>query len=99
MTDTIKAAIAQLLKVSRGISLEEARDIVKETQYVVNDTIAGESGYRTPDEVIEDYLGLTADYTWVFLPHNPKEAKQIPFFEDTLTSLDNLTIYKNDNRA
>ena len=97
--NTIKEAIAKLLKESRGISIEEARDIVKETQYVVNDTIAGESGYRTPDEVIEDYLGLTADYTWVFLPHDHKCAKQIPFFEDTLTSLDNLTIFKNDNRA
>lgn len=94
MSDSVKAAIAQLLKVSRGISLEEARDIVKEAQYVVNDTIAGESGYHTPDEVIEDYLGLTADYTRVFLPHDSKESKQIPFFEGTLDALEHLTIYK-----
>ena len=64
----VKDAIKQLLVAARDIGYDEAEDIIEVTQGVVNDVLAGESVYyNTPDEVIEDYLGLTAEYTVFFI--------------------------------
>lgn len=67
MVERAKKAIVELLVATKEISEGEAWDIVKETQSVVNDTLAGETTYKSPDEVVWDYLGLCQDYTWVFL--------------------------------
>lgn len=64
----VKDAIKQLLVAARDIGYDEAEDIIEVTQGVVNDVLAGESVYyNSPDEVIEDYLGLTAEYTVFFI--------------------------------
>lgn len=99
MVERVKDAIVQLLKVSRDITEGEAEDIVKETQYVINDTLAGETDYSSPDAVIEDYLGLTADYTWLFLLDDSKPVTEIPLFTGTVERLNKLTIHKNDHKG
>lgn len=64
-----KVAIAELLSVSIGIDLVSAIDIVNNCQLVVNDFLSGvATEYNTIGEVLKDYLGLTAEYEWVFNP-------------------------------
>ena len=85
-----KEAISNLLVATRGITKGEADDIIKEVQYVVNDTLAGDTLYNEPDDVLSDYLGLTADYTWIFLFDRPRGTfKNIPLFHDMIESLGN----------
>lgn len=64
-----KVAIAELLSVHIGIDLVSAIDIVNNCQLVVNDFLSGvATEYNTIGEVLKDYLGLTAEYEWVFNP-------------------------------
>lgn len=59
--------IIVLILKARGYSEDEAFDVIKTVQYVVNDVVAGECKYySTVEEVIADYLQLPAEFKKAF---------------------------------
>lgn len=75
MVEMAKEQIVQIL-MNRGMRRSEAEDIVQETQYAINDVLAGESNnYLTAEQVVDEYLDLPPDYVWPFMYDElPKEG-------------------------
>ena len=66
LVEMAKDHIVQIL-IKRGMHRAEAEELVQETQYAINDVLAGESQYDTPEQVIDEYLDLSPDYKWPFM--------------------------------
>ena len=95
-----REALINLLVCTRGITKGEANDILKETQWVINDTLAGETFYPTTESVLLDYLGINADYLWIFDFAQPKGTfREIPFFHEMMEQIDISTIFPNNNKG
>lgn len=48
--------------------VDEAADVIDETQYVVNCFLAGERpDYKSVNDIISDYLGLSGIYSWIII--------------------------------
>ena len=60
--DLIKKHVAA----DKGISEEDAEDIMHEVQWVLADYYEGCRDYTTVGEILETYLGISEDYEWVF---------------------------------
>ena len=60
-------AIAYAYAQATDITIDEARDIIKQVISVCTDTLAGETNYNSIDDVINDYLGLGSVWTPLFL--------------------------------
>ena len=59
-------SIALILR-ARGYAEDEAYDVIKTVQYVINDVVAGESEqYDNVEAVIADYLQLPAEFKQAF---------------------------------
>ena len=67
MIDRAKNAIAQLLSICNEMDIDTARDIVDETQNAVNDFIGGDKTYDSVSQILFEFLGLSNDYSWIFL--------------------------------
>ncbi len=60
--DLIKKHVAA----DKGISEDDAEDIMKEVRWVLADYYEGCRDYTTVGEILETYLGIPEDYEWVF---------------------------------
>lgn len=59
--------IIVLILKARGYTEDEAYDVIKTVQYVINDVVAGESEqYDNVEAVIADYLQLPAEFKQAF---------------------------------
>lgn len=69
MHEQEKYLIAKLYSLAHNVSIPEAYDIVRETQYQINDFLSGEipTYYNDLEEVIADYLDLGPSYLYIFL--------------------------------
>lgn len=59
--------LAALIAERDDISIEEAEDIVGETQSVITDAAAERASYSELEGILADYLGLEMDYIFLFL--------------------------------
>lgn len=66
MVESAKELIVKIL-IKRGMRRAEAEELVQETQYAINDVLAGESQYQSAEQVIDEFLGLPPTYKWVFM--------------------------------
>lgn len=71
MADYGKEEIIKILMRRDEITEEEAKELVDECQYCINDILDSElSDFERMEEIefaIEDYLGLEPDYIFAFL--------------------------------
>lgn len=58
-----KLGIINFLVMANNISYGEAEDIVGETQIKINDC----ASIAECMKIVEDYLGISSDYLWIFL--------------------------------
>lgn len=59
--------LAALIAERDDISIEEAEDIVGETQSAITDAAAERASYSELEDILADYLGLEMDYIFLFL--------------------------------
>lgn len=59
--------LAALIAKRDDISIEEAEDIVGETQSVITDAMTERVSYSELEDILADYLGLEMDYIFLFL--------------------------------
>lgn len=46
-----------------------AEDIVEECEHVIREVkYCGRTDYANPEEVVHEFLGLSEEYAWIFLP-------------------------------
>ena len=62
--DCIAIALSEI----RGISCDEAKDIINHTLSVCSETLYGETDYADIADVIDDYLSLGSEWTKLFVP-------------------------------
>ena len=67
MIERAKEAIVKLLAICHDIEIESAEEIVQAAQDAVNDFLAGDSEYTCVSEILFEFLGLSNDYSWIFL--------------------------------
>lgn len=67
-TDTAKGRqnLVELLCLTRGIDEEEAYDILDEVRYQIADLESGDSYYGSIDDILQDFLGISYEYAWLF---------------------------------
>ena len=93
-------ALIHLLVATRGITEGEANDILREVQFVINDTFAGESDYPDGESVLIDYLGINSDYLWIFDFSKPKGTfREVPLFHEMMEQIDMNTIFPNPSKG
>ena len=64
--ESAKTMIATLVAINLGLFFPEAMDIVDECQLAINEHIAGNTDYKSINDILIDYLGITDTYEWVF---------------------------------
>lgn len=69
MDKITKEDIVNIISIREAISFEEACDIIKETQWAINDCIANGGTYDDVEDIMLDYLQLEMDYVMPFLFH------------------------------